>query len=78
MVGDCTFFGHVFICKIFVSLCQTVCLGRVLDVLLRIPPFDPLHEEEITLQLILNLDLGCDQIRSIKITRRAILLVVEA
>ena len=49
MISDFTFFGHVFICKIFVSLCQTVCLGRVLDILLRIPSFDPLHEEEITL-----------------------------
>ena len=68
MMSDFTFFGHVFVRKIFVSLCQAVCLGRIPDILLRISSLDPFHEEEITLELILNLDLGRDQIRFIEVT----------
>ena len=68
MCGNFILFSHVLECKVFIALGEAICLGWILDILLRISSFDTFHEVEVTRELILDLNLGCDQICLIILT----------
>ena len=60
MCSNFILFSHVLECKVFIALGKAVCLGWILDILFRISSFDTFHEVEVTCELILNLNLGCN------------------
>ena len=68
MCSNFIFFGHVLECKVLIALGQAVCFGWIFDILFRISSFDTFHEVEVTRELILDLNLGCDQICLIILT----------
>ena len=68
MSGNFTFFCHVLECEVFIALGEAVGLGWIFDILFRISSFDTFHEVEVTCELVLYLNLSCDQICLIILT----------